>query len=188
MILKPFDNNRRQLGGLPVVRRHVAGVDLGSEWHWVCAPTQDGSDREIASFGATTSELMRLAEWLKARQVESVAMESTGIYWIAPPEVLEGQGLQVLLVDTRQLARVPGRDKKTDPTDCDRAVCQGLVGSSSTCVGLEGPQESAFAIPLRNCFEAFRKPLYLLKVATAQPQVVGDEVVQPTSTLQEWRT
>ena len=108
-----FDNNRRQLGGLPVVRRNVAGVDLGSQRHWVCAPTRDGSGREIASFGATTSELMRLAEWLKARQVESVAMESTGIYWIAPPEVLEGQGLQVLLVDTRQLARVPGRDKKT---------------------------------------------------------------------------
>jgi transposase len=114
-----FENNRRQLGGLPVIRRNVAGVDLGSERHWVCAPTQDGSGREIASFGATTSELMRLAEWLKARQVESVAMESTGVYWIAPHEVLEGQGLQLLLVDTRQLARVPGRDKKTDPSDCE---------------------------------------------------------------------
>ena len=114
-----LENNRRQLGGLPVIRRNVAGVDLGSERHWVCAPTQDGSGREIASFGATTSELMRLAEWLKTRQVESVAMESTGVYWIAPQEVLEGQGLQVLLVDTRQLARVPGRDKKTDATDCE---------------------------------------------------------------------
>ena len=60
-----------------------------------------------------------MAEWLKIRQVESVAMESTGVYWVAPHEVLEGQGLQVLLVDTRQLARVPGRDKKTDPTDCE---------------------------------------------------------------------
>ena len=60
-----------------------------------------------------------MAEWLKIRQVESVAMESTGVYWIAPHEVLEGQGLQVLLVDSRQLARVPGRDKKTDPTDCE---------------------------------------------------------------------
>jgi hypothetical protein len=60
-----------------------------------------------------------MAEWLKARQVESVALESTGVYWIAPHEVLEGQGLQVLLVDTRQLAQVPGRDKKSDPTDCE---------------------------------------------------------------------
>src|SRR5262245_26098707 len=113
------DKGRRQLEGLPVNRRSVAGLDLGSERHWVCAPTLDRSGREVASFGATTAELIRMAEWLKARQVESVAMESTGVYWIAPHEVLEGQGLQMLLVDTRQLARVPGRDKKSDPTDCE---------------------------------------------------------------------
>ena len=65
------------------------------------APTLDRSGREVARFGATTAELIRMAEWLKARQVESVALESTGVYWIAPHEVLEGQGLQVLLVDTR---------------------------------------------------------------------------------------
>jgi transposase len=62
---------------------------------------------------------MRMAEWLQQRQVESVAMESTGVYWIAPQEVLEGKGFEILLVDTRQLARVPGRDKKSDPTDCE---------------------------------------------------------------------
>jgi len=94
-------------------------MDIGSETHWVCAPTQDGSGREIGDFGATTPELIRMAEWLLARQVESVAMESTGVYWIAPHEVLEAHGLKILLVDTRQLAQVPGRDKKTDPTDCE---------------------------------------------------------------------
>lgn len=111
--------NRRQMGGLPVIRPQVAGMDIGSERHWVCAPMVDGSGREIADFGATTPELMRMAEWLKQRRVESVAMESTGVYWIAPHEILEGEGFDVLLVDTRQLARVPGRDKKTDPTDCE---------------------------------------------------------------------
>jgi len=74
-----------------------------------------------------------MAEWLKARQVESVAMESTGVYWIARHEVLEAQGLQVLLVDTRQLAPVPGRDKKSEPTDCEwiqrRHSCGLLRGS-----------------------------------------------------------
>ena len=75
--------SRGQLAGLPIVRHNVAGVDLGSERHWVCAPTRDRSGREVASFGATTAELLRMAEWLKARQVESVAMESTGVYWIA---------------------------------------------------------------------------------------------------------
>jgi hypothetical protein len=97
--IETSENSRRQLQGLPLMRRNVAGIDLGSERHWVCAPTREGSGREIASFGATTPELMRMAEWLKARQVESVAMESTGVYWIAPHEVLEAQGLTVLLVD-----------------------------------------------------------------------------------------
>ena len=109
----------RPIEGLPVVRHKVAGIDLGSERHWVCAPTIDGSSREVADFGATTPELIRMAQWLNARQVESVAMESTGVYWIAPHEVLEAEHLEVLLVDTRQLARVPGRNKKSDPLDCE---------------------------------------------------------------------
>src|SRR5580692_8709197 len=117
--IESSEGKKRQIEGLPVVRRNVAGMDLGSERHWVCAPTQEGSGREIGDFGATTPELLRMAEWLKAGQVESVAMENTGVYWIALREVLEAQGLQVLLVDTRQLAQVPGRDKKSDPTDCE---------------------------------------------------------------------
>ena len=120
-----MENEKREsirvsaIQGLPVVRPNVAGIDLGSERHWVCSPTREGQGREVAAFGATTAELLEMAEWLKARKVASVALESTGVYWIAPMEVLEGQGLEVLLVDTRQLARVPGRDKKTDPTDCE---------------------------------------------------------------------
>lgn len=116
---KDRPGSRKQIEGLPVVRRQVAGLDLGSEQHWACAPAADGAGREVAAFGATTAELVRLAEWLQQRHVESVAMESTGVYWIAPHEVLEAAGLEVLLVDTRQLARVPGRDKKSDPSDCE---------------------------------------------------------------------
>ena len=122
----------RAIGGLPVIRVNVAGIDLGSERHWACAPGLNGN-REVAAFGATTPELIRLAQWLKQRNVESVAMESTGVYWIAPHEVLEAEGLEVLLVDTRQLARVPGRNKKTDPTDCEwiqRLHSCGLVNGS----------------------------------------------------------
>jgi transposase len=111
--------SKKQIEGLPVVRRNVAGIDLGSERHWVCAPVAGGVSREVADFGATTPELIRMTKWLQACGVESVAMESTGVYWIAPHEVLEAAGLEILLVDTRQLARVPGRDKKTDPSDCE---------------------------------------------------------------------
>lgn len=113
--MKP-DNNDDQ-AGLPILRPKVAGIDLASEVHWVCAPKVDGSGREVQKFGATTPELERMAEWLKQCNVESVAMESTGVYWIAPHEVLEGLGFEVLLVNTRELARVPGR-KKTDRVDC----------------------------------------------------------------------
>lgn len=105
--------------GLPVIRVNVAGIDLGSQRHWVCGPALEGKAREVAEFGATTPELIRMAQWLKERKVASVAMESTGVYWIAPHEVLEAEGFEVLLVDTRQLARVPGRSKKTDATDCE---------------------------------------------------------------------
>lgn len=102
-----------------MIRPDVAGIDLGSEQHWVCAPTLDRSAREVATFGATTPELIRMAQWLKERNIKSIAMESTGVYWIAPHEVLEAAGFEILLVDTRQLARVPGRDKKTDAKDCE---------------------------------------------------------------------
>lgn len=126
-------SGRSQLRGLPMVRPEVAGIDLGSERHWVCAPTKDGSGREIADFGAMTAELVRMAEWLLERKVKSVAMESTGVYWIAPHEVLEGKGLEILLVNTRQLSQVPGRSKKTDPVDCEwiqRLHSGGLLNGS----------------------------------------------------------
>ena len=109
-------NREVEIEGLPVVRANVAGIDLGSESHWVCAPRADGG-RDVEQFGATTPELERLAKWLKDRNVESVAMESTGVYWIAAYEVLEQHGLEVVLANTRELSRVPGR-KKTDRIDC----------------------------------------------------------------------
>jgi transposase len=121
-----------EIEGLAVIQRDVAGIDLGSEVHWVCAPNPDRTGVEVQQFGATTPELERMAEWLQARQVKSVAMESTGVYWIAPHEVLERYGCEILLVNTRELARVPGR-KKSDHIDCrwiqKLHSCGLLVGS-----------------------------------------------------------
>jgi len=125
-------NNEAGIEELPVLRPNVAGIDLGSEIHWVCAPKVDRTDVEVETFGATTPELERMAEWLKERKIESVAMESTGVYWIAPHEVLERHGLEVVLVNTRELARVPGR-KKSDHVDCrwtQRLHSCGLLSGS----------------------------------------------------------
>lgn len=104
--------------GFPVLRADAAGIDLGSEKHWVCAPARTGRGHEVAVFAATTPGVEQLAAWLKDRGVTSVALESTGVYWIAPHEILEAHGFEVVLVDTRELARVPGR-KKTDRRDCE---------------------------------------------------------------------
>jgi hypothetical protein len=68
---------RWQIEGLPILNPRVAASDLGSEEHWVCAPTIDGTAREVACFSAATPELIRMREWLKERKVESLAMEST---------------------------------------------------------------------------------------------------------------
>jgi transposase len=104
--------------GFPVLDPRVAGIDVGSEQHWVCAPATSGLGRDVAVFDATTPGLQQLAAWLRARQVRSVALESTGVYWIPVHEVLEAEGFDVVLVDTRTLGRVPGRTK-SDRRDCE---------------------------------------------------------------------
>ena len=78
---------------------------------------REGEGGEVGVFGATTAQLEKMATWLIERRVESVALESTGVYWVAVYEVLEARGLKVRLVDSRALARVPGRPK-TDRRDC----------------------------------------------------------------------
>ncbi len=94
---------------------HAAGIDVGSASHFVAVPA-DRDDRPVREFATFTTDLSQLADWLKACHIETVAMESTGVYWIPVFQVLEERGFDVKLVDARQLKRVPGR--KTDVTDC----------------------------------------------------------------------
>lgn len=101
---------------LPVIQPLVAGVDVGSQQHWVCGPALEDSTPNVRVFGTTTLELNKLADWLIEQHVSSVAMESTYIYWIPLFELLESRGIQVVLVNARQLHNVPGR--KTDFSDC----------------------------------------------------------------------
>jgi transposase len=98
-------------------RRHVAGVDVaGAADHYVCGPRNDDATHDTTHFGTTTSELHKLLAWLKERKVESVAMESTSVYWIPVADLLEANGIEVVLVDTREVRIVPGR--KSDVKDC----------------------------------------------------------------------
>jgi transposase len=101
---------------LPAIRPMVAGLDVGSSQHWVCGPAKADGTANVRVFGTTTVQLQELANWLVEQRVESVAMESTYVYWIPIYELLESRGIEVVLVNARQLYNVPGR--KTDFSDC----------------------------------------------------------------------
>ena len=103
-------------GQLQSIQPQVAGIDIGSREMYVCGPPEPDGTCPVRTFATTTREIQACAAWLKQREVQSVAMESTGVYWIPVLEILEGAGLETLLVDTRPLSRVPGR--KTDVEDC----------------------------------------------------------------------
>jgi transposase len=97
------------------INPNAAGIDCGSEEHYVAVPV-DRDATPVRSFRTFTADLHRLADWLTACGVTSVAMESTGVYWIPLYEILEARGLEVVLVNARHVKNVPGR--KTDVVDC----------------------------------------------------------------------
>src|SRR3954466_1583509 len=88
--------------GLPVVHRHAAGIDVGSTFH-VVAVARDRDPEPTRSFNSFTGDLHRMADWLQSLGVTTVAMESTGIYWVPVFEILEERGLEVLLVNARDV-------------------------------------------------------------------------------------
>ena len=97
---------------------NAAGIDIGASNHWVAVPRRlaEAADCEpLREVGAMTADLNELAVWLVSLGVDTVAVESTGVYWIPVFEVLEQHGLKVWLVDARQLKYVPGR--KSDVQD-----------------------------------------------------------------------
>jgi transposase len=101
--------------GLSVLSADTAGIDVGSREHWVAVPADRDPD-PVRPFGTFTADLQELARWLKQCGIRAVAMESTGVYWIALFEVLEEAGFDVCVVNARDAKNVPGR--KSDIQDC----------------------------------------------------------------------
>jgi transposase len=132
----------RPAAALPVLRAGAAGIDVHAAEHWVCVPADraapaagakaTGPAANVCSFGACTADLEQLADWLGQCGVTTVAMESTGIYWVPLFELLERRGFEVFLVDPRQTRQVAGRPK-TDVLDCQwiqRLHACGLLAPS----------------------------------------------------------
>lgn len=116
---------------LHVFNPHAAGIDIGATEHWVAVPP-DHALQPVRRFGTCTPDLDALADWLLDCGVTSVAMESTGVYWIPLFELLESRGIQGILVDPRQAKRAPGRPK-TDVLDCQwlqRLHAYGLLAGA----------------------------------------------------------
>ena len=103
---------------LETIHLHAAGIDVGGSENFVAipAPAVKPGEPAVRSFGVFTAEQDALVEWLKACQITTVAMEATGIYWMALYDKLERQGLEVVLVEPRSVKQVPGR--KSDVLDC----------------------------------------------------------------------
>jgi transposase len=101
--------------GLPVVRPDTAGIDVGSMELFVAVSPERAEDN-VRSFGSFTADLEALRQWLLDCGVTSVAMESTGVYWIPVYQMLADVGIEVCLVNARHFKTVPGR--KTDVQDC----------------------------------------------------------------------
>src|SRR6266849_3949751 len=112
--------DNRQGNGLPAqlaaVNLHAAGIDIGAEAHWVAVPPSDDL-QPVRCFGACTADLEALADWLATCGITTIALESTGVYWIPLFELLETRGFAVLLVDPQQVQKIKGRPK-SDRHDC----------------------------------------------------------------------
>ena len=108
----------RTSGALNRLNEHAAGVDIGGERHFVAVPpgAAEHSASAVREFGVFTKDLYAIADWLRECGVETVAMESTGVYGVPLYEVLEERGFQVKLVDARKVKNVSGR--KSDVLDC----------------------------------------------------------------------
>jgi transposase len=106
---------RRRRTEIEVVNSNAAGIDIGSEVHYVAVPP-DRDPEPVRSFKCFTADLVELADWLEQCGIETVAMESTGVYWIPLYQVLAARGCEVVLVNARNVKNVPGR--KTDVLDC----------------------------------------------------------------------
>ena len=96
---------------------NAAGIDIGAESHYVAVPQgRDPKGQDVRNYSTFTSDLHKVADWLRQCKIDTIAMESTGVYWIPLFEILDSQGFDVILVNPRNVKNVPGR--KTDVLDC----------------------------------------------------------------------
>jgi hypothetical protein len=111
----PVDNAPPNIDSLKQINLNAAGIDIASGIHYVAVPTDRDGDVTVQNFGAFTADLYAIADWLEQCGIETVAMESTGVYWIPLFEILERRGFEVILVEPSQIKK---HRRKPDVMDC----------------------------------------------------------------------
>jgi hypothetical protein len=165
---------RRELGrqvatadpGLTIVHVNAGGIDVGNESHYVAVPP-DRDPNPVREFGCWTAALNQMAEWLKSCQIDTVAMQATGVYWIALYDVLEQHSIRVVLVNAQHTKNVPGR--KTDVQECQwlmKLHTYGLLRDSFRLAqGMEGVR-TIWRLRDRHVKEAGRAVQHMQKALT----------------------
>lgn len=121
---------RSKIPGMPIINPRAAAIDIGSRFHVVAVPA-GLTDEAVQTFQAFTGDLHRMTSWLKALDITTVAMESTGVYWVPVYEVLQSAGIDVIVTNARDARSVPGR--KSDVNDAQwlqRLHACGLLRAS----------------------------------------------------------
>jgi len=164
---------------LTIQNPDAAGIDIGATAHYVCVP--EGRDKEeVKRFGVFTEDLYDLADWLKKCRVKTVAMESTGVFWIPLFQVLEKRGFEVKLVNARYVKNVPGRGK-SDVQDCrwiQKLHSYGLLAGSfrpddQICV-LRSYMRQREALKKSACVHINRMQKALTQMNLQLPRVLSD--------------
>src|SRR5881397_3698392 len=151
---------------LPVMRPNAAGIDIGATEIFVAVPA-DRDAESVRSFPTFTQDLHALADWLQQCRVDTVAMESTGVYWIPLFQIPEARNIEVHLVNAQHVHHVPGR--KSDVLGLSVASVSAFGGLAA---GLVSPRTGR----VRNSFShaASRKPCSDgLRACAAYAQVAG---------------
>lgn len=165
-------NNNRSLtqGEFQIVHPNAAGIDVASQMHFVAVPASR-DPQPVRKFGSFTEDLHEIAKWLKKCGIDTVAMESTGIYWIQLYLILEEYGFEVFLVNAKHIKNVSGR--KSDVQDCQwiqQLHSFGLLNASFQ-PDLNGRELRTYMRHRKNLTESYAMQIQLMQKAMEQMNI-----------------
>ena len=151
---------------LEIVHPHAAGIDVGNQSHFVAIPA-DRDAQPVREFGCWTSDLVKMANWLKTCEFRTVLVQATGVYWITLKDIVEQQGIEVVVANAQHTKNLPGR--KSDVQECQwlmKLHTYGLVrGSFQLAESMQGVR-AVWRLRGRHVEEAARAVQHMQKALT----------------------